>query len=109
MSEIIYSILIAIAIAGAITGLIQVRELIIAHRDGPREPVTGTEALVGLKIRTCQDFVLSRDRSKLEGKVLVNGEIWKAETIDRTDKPPIRDEEVEIVDVDASRLTIQVK
>ena len=108
MSEIVYSILIAMAIAGAITGLIELRQLIIAHREGPREPVTGTEALVGRKIRACQDFVLSPDRSKLEGKVLVNGEIWKAETTTRVDDPPTNNKEVEIVD-DLSRLTILVK
>ena len=97
------------AIAGAITGLIELRQLIIAHREGPREPATGTEALVGLKIRTCQEFELSHDRSKLEGKVLVHGEVWKAETKVRIDDPPVRNEEVEVVDVDASRLTVLIK
>lgn len=109
ISEIVYSVLIAIAVAGAITGLIEIRQLIIAHREGPREPVTGTQALVGRKARACQDFALSPDRSRLEGKVMVNGEVWKAEAVHRLDDPPRRDEEVEIVDVDTARLTIQVK
>ena len=109
MYDLLLAVLIAIAIAGAITGLIELRQLLIAHREGPREPVTGTEALVGLKVRTCQDFAHSRDRSRLEGKVMVNGEIWKAEAKDRLDDPPTIDEEVEIVDVDASRLTIRIR
>ena len=39
----------------------------------------------------------------------MNGEIWKAERLTRMDDPPSDDEEVEIVDVDASGLTVLVR
>ena len=108
MSDVFVALAIAVVIAGGIYVFLEFREIHRANRDGPRAPVSGPESLLGRKAKVQSGFEPSQDRSKLLGRVLIDGEDWNAEIDARIEGAPEIGAELEVLAVDSSKLKVSV-
>ena len=109
MSEFVAALTVAIAIAGGIYLILELRETYRANRDGPRAPVSGPESLIGRKVKVHGTFKPSQDKNKLLGRVLIDGEDWSAELDRPLEDAPEIGAQLEIVAVDPSKLKVHVR
>lgn len=109
MSELLATVLWVIAIAGGIYALLEGWEVFQAIRGAPRAAVSGIDLLIGRSASVSGSFEPSLGGQRLFGRVLIDGESWRAELLGQHDNPPKLGEKVEIFAVDASKLTVTVR
>lgn len=109
MSELFYSIIIAILVGGVLYAILEFREIFAFHRDSPSTTISGMEALIGRKAKVQSEFEAVPGNDCREGRVLIDGESWKAElAVGHTAVPQVG-HEIEIISVNSSTLKVIVE
>lgn len=105
MIEIALLVLLAALLAWVLYAAAEWYEILSAHRNAPRAPVSGPESVAGKQAVVCRNFEHTA-AGALCGKVRFEGEEWRAEFAG-TDAPTVG-QMVVVTGMDAGRLILKV-